>query len=163
MNTQNNESNCNLNLNQAYEYTKGMLETKAKSLDNLDSRMGMFLGFGGVLLKFGLDAPTELICEQWIKSLFICLTILSVSLNAIGLLSKPTGSAVKPRKLMTDEYYNKENARVKAFIINSWVESEEALDTLGYTKSKYLNSAIILLTLAVLALGSISLITIFCK
>lgn len=34
-----------------------MLETKAKSLDNLDSRMGMFLGFGGVLLKFGLD-PT---------------------------------------------------------------------------------------------------------
>jgi hypothetical protein len=88
---------------------------------------------------------------------------LSVSLNAIGLLSKPTGSAVKPRKLMTDEYYNKENPRVKAFIINSWVESEEALDTLGYTKSKYLNSAIILLTLAVLALGSISLITIFCK
>jgi hypothetical protein len=163
MNTQNIEDNCNANLNLAYEYTKSLIEAKSKIIDNLNSRMGIFLGFGGVLLKFGIDMPTKLISEEYLKSAFLTLAMLSVSANAIGLLGRPTGNVVKPRKLMTDEYYNEENARVKAFIINSWVVSEESLDALISIKCKYLNSAIVLLALTLLILGCASIIEVFYK
>ncbi|MBW4565701.1 MAG: hypothetical protein KME32_32395 [Mojavia pulchra JT2-VF2] len=161
MDIKNNETNSNANLNLAYEYTKIVLEAKVKILDTLDSRMGMFLGFGGVLLKFGLDAPSELPSEQTLKTTFIALTVLSVCTNASGLLAKGTGNAVKPKKLMTDKYYNEENPRVKAFLINTWAELVEELEEMGKTKSIYLNSAITLLALAVIMLGTISIIEIY--
>ena len=65
MNTKDIEDNCNANLNLAYEYTKNLIDTKSKIVDNLNSRMGIFLGFGGVLLKFGVDTPTRLPSEQY--------------------------------------------------------------------------------------------------
>jgi hypothetical protein len=161
MNTENIEGNCSANLNLAYEYTKNLIETKSKVLDSLNSRMSIFLIFGGILLNTGVAIPTKLVSEEYLKSASIAFTILSVSASIVGLLPRPMGNVVKPRKLMTDEYFNEENTRVKAFIVNFWVVSEEMLDELISVKCRYLNSAIALFLLTMLMMGSALIVETF--
>lgn len=137
------------NLDLAYEYTKIVLDAKDKSISNINTRLGTFLGFGGLLLRFAIELPDKCLTCLVLKITVLLFSCISVCLSATGLLSNGIGAAVKPKKLMSDEWFHESNPRVKAFITNTWTNVVEEMEESAIQKSKKLNLAIQLLALAV--------------
>ncbi len=137
------------NLDLAYNYTKIVLEAKDKNVNNLNTRLGAFLGFGGLLLRFAVELPDKCLACLVLKIIVLSLSSLSVCVSSFSLVSDKVGSAVKPEKLMSDEWFYESNPRVKAFITNTWIVVVQEMEELEIQKSKKLNISILILALAV--------------
>jgi hypothetical protein len=140
-----------LNLSLAFEYTKYFLQQSDKKIDDLNARLTTFLGFGGLLLRFSLELPDACRSCALLKVIVMLLTTCSVCISSYGLLANPTGTIVKPDSLMSDEWFEEDNAIVKAKIINTWLQGVGQLEEAGNRKQNQLNSAIRLLGVAVAA------------
>lgn len=111
------------NINLAYEYTESVYKARNEALDNLNGRLGTFLGFGGLLLRFAADLPG-------INT--GCLTCLILKAIVCG-------------------FSNESDERYRAYITNTWVEAIELFEEAAIKKGKRLNLSIWLLTLATIA------------
>lgn len=145
----NNNSEERSNLDLAYQYTEAFLIQCDKNIDDLNTRLTTFLGFGGLLLRFGLALPDACRSCMLLKILVLVLSALSVCQSSYGLIANRLGSTIKPRTLMSDTWFEKENTRIKASITNTWINSIEELEAAGQAKQLQLNRAIYLLAAAV--------------
>lgn len=142
------------NISLAYEYTESVYKARNEALDNLNGRLGTFLGFGGLLLRFAADLPglnTGCLTCLILKAIVCGFSAASIFAIATGLTSNPIGTIVKPRELMTDYWYNESDERCRAYITNTWVEAIELFEEAAIKKGKRLNLAIWLLALATIA------------
>jgi hypothetical protein len=140
---------CITNLDLVFDYTKILLDAKNKTIDNINTRLGTFLGFAGILLKFGLDLPSNCTSCLVFKILTLVLSCLSVLMNVNGLLASKTGITVDPAKLMSDEYFYKPTPENKAKITNTWIILVQKLELSASEKSQKLNIGIKLIAAAV--------------
>jgi len=148
------DANESTNIRLAYEYTESVYKARNEALDNLNGRLGTFLGFGGLLLRFAADLPgikTGCLTCLILKAIVCGFSAASIFVIATGLTSNPRGILVKPRELMTDYWYNESKERYRAYITNTWVEAIELFEKAAIKKGKRLNLAIWLLTLATIA------------
>ncbi|MEG4960211.1 hypothetical protein [Microcoleus sp. K4-B3] len=148
------DANGSTNIHLAYEYTESVYKARKEDLDNQNGKLGTFLGFGGLLLRFAADLPGEntgcltclilkvMVCGFSAASIFACAT---------GLTSNKLGHIVKPKDLMTDYWYNLSEERCRAYIINTWVEAIEVFEEAAIKKGQRLNIAIWLLAIATIA------------
>ncbi len=157
----NNNSEERSNLDLAYQYTEAFLIQCDKNIDDLNTRLTTFLGFGGLLLRFGLTLPDDCRSCMLLKVMVLALSALSVCQSSYGLTANKLGNTVKPRTLMSDTWFEKENIRVKASITNTWIKSVEELEAAGQTKQLQLNRAIYLLAAAVIAFSISAVIATF--
>lgn len=139
------------NLALVYQYTESFLKQCDKNQDDLNSRLTTFLGFGGILLRFGLGLPDECRSYLLLKIIVLFCTACSIYISGLGLLANPMGQAIKARSLMTDEWFEKQNEVIKASIISTWINSIEALELVSIEKQKKLNQSIRILMLSVIA------------
>ncbi|MEM9814983.1 MAG: hypothetical protein AAF827_01015 [Cyanobacteria bacterium P01_D01_bin.6] len=137
-----------LNLSLAFEYAKDFLEQTDKQIDDLNTRLTTFLGFGGLLLRFSFELPDACRSCALLKVTVIALTASSICINSYGLLANPVGTAVKPSALMSDEWFQERNQTVRAKITNTWIEGIRQIEEAGKAKQILLNRSICLLGLA---------------
>lgn len=152
------KEHTNIQLN--YEYTESVLKNCNDSINSLNTKLSTFLGFAGLLLRFGFNLPLPVKCPQldilgWecticllLKLSVLVLSAASICISAIGLTAQRNGTIVRPRKLMDDYWYKQPDERCRAFIINTWVVVTEELETLAIEKGDRLNLAIFCLSLA---------------
>lgn len=149
----NKSSNISSNIDLAYDYTENFLKDRKNEIKQLEWRLGTFLGFSGLLLRFGADLPDNQPSYLLTKILLFATSLVSVIIASWGLRSKSEGVLVDPSYLMEDECFQKENLEVKAMIINTHTATSHALDLLAQKKQLHLNRAIICLTFSVVFLA----------
>ncbi|MBE9067898.1 hypothetical protein IQ260_14690 [Leptolyngbya cf. ectocarpi LEGE 11479] len=149
------------NLALAYEYTQIFLGQCDKQIDDLNNRLTTFLGFGGLLLRFGLALPDGCRSCALFKAAVLLLTTISVCVSSYGLLANAVGATIKPQSLMSDDWFKKENNRVKASMTNTWIEGISQLEKSATKKQSQLNYSIFCIGAAVVAFGANSLISTF--
>jgi hypothetical protein len=121
------DANESTNIRLAYEYTESVYKARNEALDNLNGRLGTFLGFGGLLLRFAADLPginTGCLTCLILKVIVCGFSAASIFAIATGLTSNPIGTIVKPRELMTDYWYKLSDERYRAYITNRTIGRE---------------------------------------
>jgi hypothetical protein len=104
-------------LDTIYKYTESHIKAQEDSLNRLDVRFSTFIGFSGVLIRLAVDLPDNA-CIKFGVCFFALATII---ISSIGLTAKKTGGAAHPETLMTDEWFEKEEAYHQAYIVNGWM------------------------------------------
>lgn len=149
------------NLDFAYEYTRDLLQMRLANFDKLNTRLGAFLAFGGVVLRFAFDSPGSIrLADSWVcytclgaKILVFAFAVAAIWVSGTELRSSPTNGMINPKKLMADNLFHAEQGRGKAFIVNTWIQTLEEIEPQLLDKGKRLNQTIILLSLAVTTLA----------
>lgn len=154
----NSEDNDSLNTKLAYEYTESFIAQCDKNMDDLNSRLTTFLGFAGVLLRFGLSLSSEYPSSILLKTLVLSLSAAAVCVSGYALTAGEVGCVVKPEVLMSNEKFQQENVRVKAFITNTWIDTVGDLEKALGRKKEQLNYTIVLLAIAACAFAISSII-----
>lgn len=149
------------NVDLIYSYTESIVKAQEESLNRLDTRLGTFLAFAGVTLRFAVDLPgkSELTgISECIASSSLALklaacgfSIASIVVSSLGLTARMTGRTVSPETLMSDKWYWEKEQRCKAFIVNTWIKMLEEYKKTGLKKAKTLNLAIRLICGAAIA------------
>lgn len=159
-NNDNNTSKPNTEL--IYNYTEALIKAQNESLNRLDAKLGGLLAFTGVLVKIAADLPgrtalqrvTGLICYTCV--LLKVLTLVFLALAAlklcIGITAKLRGKVVSPQALMRDEWYFSDQETCQCYIINTWIETEQEYEQVGFEKSKNLTQAIWLISSSIVTL-----------
>jgi hypothetical protein len=138
------EKNKLLPLDTIYKYTESHLKAQEDSLNRLDVRFSTFIGFSGVLIRLALDLPDK----TYIKIGVCFFAALTIIFSSIGLTAKKTGGAAHPETLMTDEWFQEEEAYHQAYIINGWIEVIHEYEDIAKTKGARLNFIISLFTIS---------------
>ena len=152
------------NINLIYSYTEAVLKSQMESLNRLDTKLSAFLALSGVMLRLVFDVPflpdpakiyylTCNTCNLLKISVYGCL-IEAVFVSSSGLRAQPRGKTLAPKVLMEDKWYWEEEERCKAWIVQGWIVIEKEYLKLGLEKAKRLNTAILLICIAVAALGT---------
>lgn len=149
------------NLDLAYGYTEAFLTQCDKNIDDLNTRLTTFLGFGGVLLRFSMALPDNCRSCMLLKVVVLSLSTLSVCQSSYGLIANRLGEAISPRTLMSDKWFEKESVKVKASIVNTWIQTIEEIEIAGQKKKLQLNRAICLLAIAISAFAASTVIATF--
>lgn len=157
------DKHCISNLDLVFDYTKILLDSQNKIIDNINNRLGTFLGFGGVLLKFGLDLPSSCTSSLIFKIATLVFSCLSVLINVSGLLASDTGKTLNANKLMSDKYFYQPTPENKAKITQAWITLLEDLDLAAIKKTQKLNIGIQLIAVSVVAFTINVCITSFFK
>jgi hypothetical protein len=148
MNNDNNNKKDIENIEFAYSYTEDFLKDRKSEIKQLDWRLGTFLGFAGLLLKFGIDLPNSQPSYLLTKIGTLFTSFCSIVIVTWALRSNPKGKIVKPSYLMEDECFQKQTAEIKAMIINTHTEASKELDLLANEKQFFLNLAITFLAVS---------------
>jgi hypothetical protein len=142
MNNDNNNDNDIKNIDLAYSYTEDFLKDRKSEIKQLDWRLGTFLGFAGLLLKFGIDLPNSQPSYLLTKIGALVTSFCSIAIVTWTLRSNPKGKIVKPSYLMKDECFHKQTVEIKAMIINTHTEASKELNLLANQKQIFFNRAI---------------------
>jgi len=143
MNHDNNDNdNAQENINLAYSYTEDFLKDRKSEIKQLDWRLGTFLGFAGVLLKFGIDLSDSQQIYLLTKIGVLVNSFYAIVIVTWALRSNPTGELVEPSYLMEKECFQKQTVQIKAMIINTHTQASKELDLLAKEKQSSLNNAI---------------------
>ena len=118
-------------VNVIYEYTQRLLTEEGESLTRIDNKIGIFIGFSGILIRLAYDLPHE----TYISFLFRCaiciFAVLSIATSSLGLLSKPSGNVVDPKELMDDKwFFEMTKDDHKAYITNGYIETLDEFEKL---------------------------------
>jgi hypothetical protein len=161
-NKQPQDSKEDTNVELIYTYTENLLKNRIESMVQLNTRLGTFIGFGGLVLKFSADLPaSEFEIIVFGIHINICLAlkvisclcaVASICCSALGLTGKERGKVVSPDELM-DEWFDEPEILCRCLIINTWRPTIEEFRLLLLEKTKRLNLAIYLLTISIVAFG----------
>jgi hypothetical protein len=152
----NSEEETNVKL--IYDYTESLHKSTSDNLDVLNTRFGVAIAYGGVLLRFAMDLSGQSITVRipewglnlecpmclWLKLGVLILATASICASVLGLFSKSSGKLVHPKRLMQN-WYRKSEERCRCHIINTWIESIDQLRKSRKNKANKLNCAIGLL------------------
>jgi hypothetical protein len=149
------------NIKVIYEYTQQAYKDMKDNGTKLDNRLSSFIAFSGVLLKFGLDLPPthQMAVDNRIYWLYWSCLILKgavclLSASAIGLCgwalkAKATGIVVDARELLDEEWSTGVDEKTcRTYIADTWVKAIEEIEKKTFMKARYLNTAILFLSLA---------------
>ena len=154
-------SDESLNVALTYEYTESFVAQRSKSVDDLNARLTTFLGFAGVLLRFGLSLPDSYLSCKLLKAGVLGLSAFSIWQSGHALTSMGMGNTVKPNVLMSDNWFFQDNVTVRAKVATTWFETIEGLDAAIEKKKKKLNRTIYCLAVAASLFAICSLIVTF--
>ena len=159
-----NSSENSGNMHLAYEYTEKFYSILDKNIDNLNTRLGTFLGFSGLLLRLALDLPGK--GAETVENL-PCLTCLilkvavcllaaaSLFVSTLGLTARNTGKIVKPEILMSDKwFFESSEDECKAMIAKTTIEGTQDSENIIERKARQLNISIWLLLASAIAFAS---------
>jgi hypothetical protein len=146
------------NVGLIFEYTQSLHESISDNIDVLNTRLGVVIAYGGVLLRFALDLPGQSTIIKFpeigltlgcpicliLKLAVLVLATASICISVIGLSSEASGKIVKPKRLMKN-WYRKSEESCRCHIINTWIESIDLLRESRKNKATKLNKAIRLL------------------
>lgn len=141
------------NIELAYAYTENNLKDRKSEIANLKLRLGTFLGFAAVLLRFNLDLSNSqpfysLTSLTKIGALVTCFS--SIAILVWALRPQIKGEVADPSsltKLIENENFKVENAELKFEIAKKYAKACEELYLLSYEQKNLLNQAIICLVL----------------
>jgi hypothetical protein len=121
-----------------YKYIEHSLQTTSNSIGRLETRITTLLGFSGLLLRFTIDLPQNLVVYSWeLGSIFkigICIILaLAIVVCVIGLFPKSSGGVYTASELL-DELENHDQSYSMKYIALSRDETLERLDKLRLHK-----------------------------
>lgn len=118
-------------VNIIYEYTQRLLTEDGDSLSRIDGKIGLFIGYSGVLIRLAYDLPSDEKI-QWALRASVCIfSLISILISAIGLRSKPSGNVANPDILMSDKFfYEKDEIYYRCYIINGYRDTLKEFDKL---------------------------------
>lgn len=118
-------------VNIIYDYTERLLTEEGASLTRIDGKIGLFIGYSGILIRLAYDLPHEEFV-QWMLRAGVCsFCLLSIILSALGLRSKTSGNVANPDKLMSSEFfYEKDETFYRCYIINGYRETLDEFEDL---------------------------------
>lgn len=140
----NDNKNTN-NIELAYSYTEDFIKDRKNEIKHLDWRLGTFLGFAGLLLRFGIDLPNTEPSYLLTQLGVLVTSSFSVITASWALRLKSDGRFVTPSYLMENKCFAEETLSIKAMIINTHKEASNKLDKLAIQKQTYLNKVILCL------------------
>lgn len=144
-----------------YSHTQSLLKSQQESLNRLDTKMGAFLAFAGVLLRFAINLPgkeelaasPKLACNTCLLlQIIVCIAAtVSAVISGLGLTAKPKGNVPGPKTLMKDDIYGLDQETLRCRIINTWAQTEEEYTSVGEQKGNLLNCSIIASCISIIA------------
>lgn len=146
--------NAIANIDLAYNYTEKFLESRKNNAKHLDWRLGTFLGFAGILLRFSSDLATN--SPIWLlstKALVITISLGSIICAARGLTSISKMGRIRSESLMTDEFLADTNTKVKEVVIKIDIKAINELSLLVLRKQFCLNWSIFCLVISAILFG----------
>jgi hypothetical protein len=157
----NSEEETNVKL--IYDYTESLHKSISDNLDVLNTRFGVAIAYGGVLLRFAMDLPGQSLkvetpelgtlgCPMCLllKIGVLILATASICVSVLGISSKSSGKLVHPKRLMKN-WYRKSEERCRCHIIKTWIESIDQLRKSREKKANKLNLAIRFLAASTIA------------
>jgi hypothetical protein len=147
--------NAIANIDLAYSYTEKFLEGRKNDAKHLDWRLGTFLGFAGILLRFSSDLATN--SPIWLlstKTLVISMSLISIICAARGLTSISKMGRIRSESLMTDEFLTDTNAKIKEVVIKIDIKAINELNLLVLRKQSCLNWSIFCLVISAVLFGT---------
>lgn len=154
-------NNEQLNLDLVYSYTNSSLQKCSDGIDDLNTRLTTFLGFGGLLLRFAIELADSCPSTLLFKVMTLGCATFSLCQSGYGLLAHPVGNVPKAASLMQDENFQKENQTVKASVVSTWLLAIDEIEISIEKKQKQLNRSIYFLIAAVVAFSLNALISSF--
>jgi hypothetical protein len=158
----NEEKRSNIEL--IYGYTEALLKVQEDSLNRLDTKLSAFLAFAGVLLRFASDLPNRSVLVKvpvlviygslLLKLLACVFSVAAIVVCVLGLTATRRGTVVSPERLMDDQWYWEQEQRCRAYIVVSWVQTEQEYTKIGQKKGRTLNRAIRLICAAAVSFAS---------
>ncbi len=114
-----------------YEYTKLLLSEYGESLTRIDTKISIFIGFSGVLIRLAYDLPDEHLHFRILKLLICFFALLTIITSALGLIAKPSGNVADPKVLMSDEWFFERSEEFhKAYIVNGFINTLDEFEIL---------------------------------
>lgn len=121
-----------------FTYSENMIRAQIGELTGLNYRLTALLALAGVELKMVVDLKT------W--TLPACFSVLA-GLAAIvwackGLFAKPGSPFVSIDNLMSDEWYEADEEKLRCYIINTWARASKQINDIGHQRSIAVNCGI---------------------
>ena len=114
-----------------YEYTQRLLTEEGESLTRIDNKVGIFIGFSGILIRLAYDLPHQTFILFLLRCAVCIFAVLSIAVSSLGLLSKPSGNVVDPKELMSDDwFFEMEVDDHQAYITNGYIETLDEFEIL---------------------------------
>jgi hypothetical protein len=121
-----------------YKYIEQSMQTTSNSIGRLETRITTLLGFSGLLLRFTIDLPQNLVVYGWelgsIFKIVICIILaLAIAVCVFGLFPKSSGDLYTASELL-DELDNHDQSYSMKYIALSRDKTLEKLDKLRLRK-----------------------------
>lgn len=140
------------NIDIIYEYTRNVYGLVNDSANKLDTKLGIVIGFSGVLLRF-VDDLDDYNRGLIIVKILICSSLVgSVVCSVIGLSPRASGDAVSPRELRMD-FYDTSAEECRRYIVDNLINAIEQVDKSRDTKGTWLTRAIWALAIGAVLFG----------
>lgn len=122
------------NVELVYKYIEHSLQATSDSINRLGTRITTLVGFSGLLLRFTIDLPQNIVVQDLDAGPMFKVTIvgtlaLAVVVSVWGLLPKPSGEAYTASELL-DELKGRDRCYSMQYITLSRDETLKGLDKL---------------------------------
>ena len=132
-----------------YNEVKGALNTQFQSLDGLNTKASVIIGFVGMIIGISLNLYSH--SNSYLFGSCITLFLISIFFTLSAYTVKSYRSDPEPRKL-TENYLRKDDVYVKKKLIDNFIQSFEYNKIKIEKKVKYINYSLILLFMGLIVL-----------
>lgn len=145
-----------------YDYTQEIFKAIQINIASLNTRLGVVIGFAGLMLRFSLDLPNCFLSCLLFK-VTACISVgVALGFALFGFLTKPSGEYANAKELLENNYYSPEEL-LRLQIIDAWNEGIAGLSVLQSRKNFSLNWSVGVLSFSSTCFGlNIILDTIYC-
>jgi hypothetical protein len=138
------------NIDLAYTYTENYLKHRVSEANNISLRLGTFLGFAGLLLRFNMDLPNSQPSYLLTKIGALVTSFCAIAIIAGALRAFIVGEIIAPISFIEFDLSQAISADIKFVIFKSHAQTCEELYLLSQKQIKLLNKAIICLAFSAL-------------
>jgi hypothetical protein len=121
------------NIDLIYQYTESRLKLASDNINNLNSRLGLSIGFSVLVIRFGIEVD-----NPHLRIMLCCAALISIVVSLAGLKTNKTGSVNKIDDLLDNFYYDTDE-RIKLRIIRTWKIGIKELEHSADYKGRCLN------------------------
>jgi hypothetical protein len=132
-----------------YNEVKDALNTQIQSLDGLDTKASVIVGFVGLIIGISLNLYSY--SNSYLFGLCITLFLTSIFSTLCAYKVESYRRDPEPRTL-TEKYLRKDDKKVKKQLIDNFIQSFEDNKTKIEKKVKYINYSILLLFIGLIVL-----------
>ena len=132
-----------------YNEVKNRLNTQFQSLDGLNTKASVIIGFVGVIIGISLQLYSQ--SNSYLFGLCMALFMISIFFSFSAYKGKRYRRDPEPRKL-AEKYLREDSKKVMKKLIDNFIESFEDNKTKIEEKVKYINYSLILLFVGLIVL-----------